>query len=83
MGFDQPGRDLQVRLDKTAVDPGGHTARRITQAGVLIQFLPVVVLDPVVRRDLLTDKLDEFITLIGAMQPGRDQDQDLLSRNPR
>ncbi len=80
--LDQSSRDLQVRLDVTRVDPDRHATSRLAQVRVLVTNRPVMVFNPVLGRNPLAHQLDQLVTLVRPVHPGRDQDQDLVPRNP-
>ena len=81
MRLDQPRGDFQVGLDITLVDPDRHPARAFAKICVFVQDLAMMVFDTVAIDDLLPDHLDQLFAFVGAMQTGRVEDHDLLSRN--
>ena len=77
MGFDQAGRDLQVGLDVSRIDPHRHAAGAVAQIGVGVPIEPVVVLNSIGPGDFRTDHLLEFPAQVGAVEPGRHENEDL------
>ena len=84
VGLDQAGHDLQVRLDETPVDPDRDAPGRLPEIDVGFRVPREVVLDPDGAEHFVrSDQLPKLLPLVGAVQPGGDQDQDPLPGNAR
>src|SRR5262249_50335594 len=77
--LDQAGRDLQVGPQITAVQVDRHPVGRGAEVVVLFQHLAVVVFHAVVGGDVGAEQLDQFLTLVGPVQPGGNEDQDVAA----
>ena len=79
----RPVAIFKSAVDVARVDPRRHAAGRGAQKRVLRQVAAVVIFHAVVAGDLAADEFDQLVPQIGPVQAGRDQDQDVLSRNAR
>ena len=72
---------MQVGANEALVDPDRGARTRHTQMAMLFAFACIVIHDGVVRGDLRPHDLLDLRLRGRAMQPGCDQDGNVLPRN--
>ena len=82
VGFDETGRDLEVRFDPFTVQKYGHAAFRVASVNQRCVIARIVTNNAALPRNIAAEHFLEFNFCVEAVRARRDKNRDLTQGEP-